>query len=111
MSVCNQNGTEFYWSIKGNELCVLCAPFVYLIFIFFLLWLNMDIQNLITLKNGSMKHLWALPGGQDVFALPEYARAAAGRTGQGWTPVSVHWGHRVGSSCPQAKGNWVQGPA
>lgn len=54
--VCNQ--IEFYWGIKGNELCVLCAPSVYLIsmiFLFFLLWLNMDREKLITLQNGGMK--------------------------------------------------------
>lgn len=31
VGVCNQNGPEFYWGIKGNELCVLCTPSVYLI--------------------------------------------------------------------------------
>lgn len=35
VDVCNQNWPEFYWGIKRNELCVLCAPSVYLISIFF----------------------------------------------------------------------------
>lgn len=81
-----KTGPEFYWGIKGNELCVLCAPSVYLISMwgFFLLWLNMDRGKLITLQNGGMKCLLALPGGWTVFALPECVRAAVGTTGQSW---------------------------
>lgn len=124
--VCNQNEPEFYWGIKGNELCVLCAPSVYLISMQgFLPWLNMDRGKLITLQNGGMKCLSALPGGRAVFALPECVRAAVGTAGAELdtaapadsassfrpSPPVACWGFRVGSSRTQAEGHWVQGLA
>lgn len=56
----------------------------------------MDGEQLITLQNGGVKCLSALPGGRAVFALTECVRAAVGSTGQGWT-LHRRWTVRVHS--------------
>lgn len=79
----------------------------------------MDRGKLITLQNGGMKCLSALPGGRAVFALPECVRAAVGTAGAELdtaapadsassfrpSPPVACWGFRVGSSRTQAEGH------